>query len=77
MYTCDLTIFKITFQLSARVAESSNTESNMMIFILDQLYTMKSKVQQLEKGENEMKLALKSCERRIQVVETRKYSVPL
>lgn len=77
MYTCDLTIFKITFQLSARVAESSNTESNMMIFILDQLYTMKSKVQQLEKGENEMKLALISCERRIQVVETRKYSVPL
>lgn len=46
---------------------------------------MKSKVQQLEKGENEMKVvlqrlekggkemktALTSCERRIQVVETR------
>lgn len=41
-----------------------------MINILDQLYAMKSNVQQLE---NEMKLALTSCERRIQVIENRKY----
>lgn len=33
---------------------------------------MKSKVQQLEKGEKEMKTALTSCERRIKVVENRK-----
>lgn len=58
-----------------------------MIYILDQLYVMKSKVQQLEKGKKEMKLALhhlenggkemktalKSCKRRIQVIETRKF----
>lgn len=58
-----------------------------MIYILDQLYVMKSKVQQLEKGEREMKLALQhlekgkkemktaltSCERRIQVIETSKF----
>lgn len=49
----------------------------MMIYILDQLYAMKSKVQELEKGENEMKVALTSCERRIQVIETRKFSVPV
>lgn len=34
---------------------------------------MKSKVQQLEKGEKEMKTVLTSCERRIKVVENRKY----
>lgn len=49
----------------------------MMIYILDQLYAMKSKVQELEKGENEMKVALTSCERRIRVIETRKFSVPV
>lgn len=49
----------------------------MMIYILDQLYAMKSKVQELQKGENDIKVALTSCERRIQVVETRKYSVPV
>lgn len=44
-----------------------------MVYILDQLYIMKSKVQQLEKKEKEMKKALTSCERRIQVIETRKF----
>lgn len=44
-----------------------------MTYFLEQLYIMKSKVQQLEKGEKEMKLALTSCERRIQVIETRKF----
>lgn len=58
--------------ISAKVAELSKTESGLMTYFLEQLYVMKSKVQQLEKGENEMKTALKSCERRIQVVETRK-----
>lgn len=48
-----------------------------MIYILEQLYAMKSKVQELEKGENEMKVTLTSCERRIQVLETRKYTVPV
>nr|XP_034300815.1 uncharacterized protein LOC117681274 [Crassostrea gigas] len=54
-------------KLSARVAGS--TESNTMLYILDQLYAMKSNVQQLE---NEMKIALTSCERRIQFIENRK-----
>lgn len=65
--------FQITFQLSAKDAGSSSTESNLLVYFLDQLYVMKSKVQQLEKGEKEMNLALKSCERRIKVVENRKY----
>lgn len=61
---------KFTFQLSARVAGSSTTESNTMLYILDQLYALKSNVQQLE---NEMKLVLTLNERRIQVIENRKY----
>lgn len=40
-----------------------------------QLYVMKPKVQLLEKGKKEMKTALTSCERRIKVVENRKYMV--
>lgn len=59
-------------RLSAKDAGSSSTESNLLVYFLDQLYVMKSKVQQLEKGEKEMNLALKSCERRIKVVENRK-----
>eukprot|EP00105_Crassostrea_gigas_P042513 XP_019926661.1 PREDICTED: uncharacterized protein LOC109619893 [Crassostrea gigas] len=43
-----------------------------MVYILDQLYVMKSKVQQLEKEGKEIKTALTSCERRIQVIENRK-----
>lgn len=34
---------------------------------------MKLALQHLKKGEKEMKLALTSCERRIQVIETRKF----
>uniref|UniRef100_A0A8W8LBK2 Uncharacterized protein n=1 Tax=Magallana gigas TaxID=29159 RepID=A0A8W8LBK2_MAGGI len=58
--------------LSGKDAGSSTTESSLLIYFLDQLYVMKSKVQQLEKGEKEMKTALTSCERRIKVVENRK-----
>lgn len=38
-----------------------------------QLYVMKPKVQLLEKGGKEMKTALTLCERRMKVVENRKY----
>lgn len=61
---------KFTSHLSARVARSSTIESNKMIYILDQLYALKSNAQQLE---NELKLALTLSERRIQVIENRKY----
>lgn len=36
---------------------------------LDQLYVVKSKIQQLEKGGKEMKLALSSCERQLYVMK--------
>lgn len=55
------------------MAELSKTESGLVTYFLDQLYVVKSKIQQLEKGGKEMKLALSSCERRIKVVENRKY----
>lgn len=55
------------------MAELSKTESGLVTYFLDQLYVVKSKIQQLEKGVKEMKLALSSCERRIKVVENRKY----
>lgn len=57
------------------MAELSKTESGLVTYFLDQLYVVKSKIQQLEKGGKEMKLALSSCERRIKVVENRKYMV--
>lgn len=50
------------------MAELSKTESGLVTYFLDQLYVVKSKIQQLEKGGKEMKLALSSCERRIKVV---------
>lgn len=55
------------------MAELSKTESGLVTYFLDQLYVVKSKIQQLGKGGKEMKLALSSCERRIKVVENRKY----
>lgn len=55
------------------MAELSKTESGLVTYFLDQLYVVKSKIQQLEKGGKEMKLALSSCERWIKVVENRKY----
>lgn len=55
------------------MAKLSKTESGLVTYFLDQLYVVKSKIQQLEKGGKEMKLALSSCERRIKVVENRKY----
>lgn len=74
--TLNLLFYSKTFHLlnnlSGKDAGSSTTESSLLIYFLDQLYVMKSKVQQLEKGEKEMKTALTSCERRIKVVENRK-----
>ncbi|XP_052720303.1 uncharacterized protein LOC128191957 [Crassostrea angulata] len=58
--------------ISAHMAELSKTESGLVTYFLDQLYVVKSKIQQLEKGGKEMKLALSSWERRIKVVENRK-----
>lgn len=57
------------------MAELSKTESGLVTYFLDQLYVVKSKIQQLEKGGKKLKLALSSCERRIKVVENRKYMV--
>lgn len=51
------------------MAELSKTESGLVTYFLDQLYVVKSKIQQLEKGGKEMKLALSSCERQLYVMK--------
>lgn len=51
------------------MAELSKTESGLVTYFLDQLYVVKSKIQQLEKWGKEMKLALSSCERQLYVMK--------
>eukprot|EP00105_Crassostrea_gigas_P022423 XP_011441933.1 PREDICTED: uncharacterized protein LOC105338481 [Crassostrea gigas] len=55
--------------ICANMAELSKTESGLVTYFLDQLYVVKSKIQKLEKGGNEMKLALSSCERQLYVMK--------
>lgn len=59
-------------QVSDAGVEKIESKNNLVFYLMEQVYALKSRVQQLEKGEKDTKFTLASHDQRIKSNEHRK-----